>query len=256
MPQRRDEDLRQRDGTDRFVTKTLDHARVAETEPAPQPQQMDVQTASWIEWVDGRIEQMRDFILDTVGGAFGELLDKEHARAAGVVRKVLVATLMPDGFSRARSEVFPSHAGGQSRTRYQSEYGKGTRAQFPNHFARPRRRGDRMSYAPAFVHIARQRINGPELPARIRDEPVEEGAAPFELRDRDVLKYALLYERGAFLVRHSWLPLRADDQYRSHVAIDLKLCFVFLLLPGSGHSAAEKKSRVPPAFTASHSSIC
>ena len=79
-----------------------------------------------------------------------------------------------------------------------------------------------MSYAPAFVHIAaRQRINGPELRARIRDEPVEEGAEPFELRDRDVLKYALLYERGAFLVRHSWLPLRADDQYRSHVAIDL-----------------------------------
>ena len=63
---------------------------------------MDVQIASWIEWVDGRIEQMRDFILDTVVQAFGELLDKEHARAAGVVRKVLVATLMPDGFSRAR----------------------------------------------------------------------------------------------------------------------------------------------------------
>jgi chromosome segregation ATPase len=73
------ENLQQRDGTHRFVTKTLDHARVAEPKPAPQPQQMEAQTASWVEWVDGRIEQMRDFILDTVGQALGELLDKEHA---------------------------------------------------------------------------------------------------------------------------------------------------------------------------------
>ena len=57
-----------------------------------------------------------------------------------------------------------------------------------------------MSYAPAFVHIAaRQRINGPELRARIRDEPVEEGAEPFELRDRDVLKYALTLRAGRIL---------------------------------------------------------
>jgi chromosome segregation ATPase len=44
----------------------------------PPPQTMDAQTASWVEWVDARIEEKFNVVLDIVGEALGKLFDKQH----------------------------------------------------------------------------------------------------------------------------------------------------------------------------------
>ena len=63
----------ERDGADRFVTKTVDHARVAD---APQEQTMDAQTASWVEWVEAGDR----IVTEVCGEAHGRL--KRDVQAA------------------------------------------------------------------------------------------------------------------------------------------------------------------------------
>jgi hypothetical protein len=63
------------------VCKTIDDARV--TDAPAQEATTDAQTASWVEWIDGRIdgwiEQEKDAILEAVGEALAQLLDKASA---------------------------------------------------------------------------------------------------------------------------------------------------------------------------------
>ena len=68
------ENMRRHDSADSIVCKTTNNAAI----PAPVPEflpvqetTMDAQTASWAEWVDGRIEQKGDVILDAVGEVIG-----------------------------------------------------------------------------------------------------------------------------------------------------------------------------------------
>jgi septal ring factor EnvC (AmiA/AmiB activator) len=63
----------QRDGAD-FVCKTITNARVAD---AP-PQQMDATTASWVEWVDARIEAKFNAVIEAVDQALGKMFDTQH----------------------------------------------------------------------------------------------------------------------------------------------------------------------------------
>jgi hypothetical protein len=74
----RAEDTRRRDGADTFVTKTIDNARVAD---APvQQTTMDAQTASWVEWVDARIEAKTSAVLEIVNQVLGQMFDAQHDR--------------------------------------------------------------------------------------------------------------------------------------------------------------------------------
>jgi hypothetical protein len=68
----------QRDGGDKFVVKTLDDARV----PVPEPvqQTMDAQTASWVEWVDARIEEKLNVVIKAMDQELGELIDRQHEK--------------------------------------------------------------------------------------------------------------------------------------------------------------------------------
>jgi hypothetical protein len=65
---------KQRDGADRFVTKTIDNARA----DAPPPQQMDATTASWAEWIDARIEAKFNAVIEAVDQALGKMFDTQH----------------------------------------------------------------------------------------------------------------------------------------------------------------------------------
>jgi hypothetical protein len=69
-----------RDDADRFVTKTVDNARVAD---APPPQTMDATTASWVEWIDARIEEKLNVVIEAMGEGLAELLDKQHEKIQG-----------------------------------------------------------------------------------------------------------------------------------------------------------------------------
>jgi hypothetical protein len=77
LRQRDDEDIRRR-GADRIVYKTTNNAAtlvpVSEPVPAQETTTMDAQTTSWVEWIDGRIEQVGD----TIFGAVGEVIASER----------------------------------------------------------------------------------------------------------------------------------------------------------------------------------
>jgi chromosome segregation ATPase len=66
----------QRAGANRFVTKTTDFARVADA-PA-QETTMDAQTASWVAWVDARIEAKFNAVIEAVDQALGKMFDMQH----------------------------------------------------------------------------------------------------------------------------------------------------------------------------------
>jgi hypothetical protein len=67
----------QRDGAD-FVCKTITNARVAEPEPAPVQQSMSAETASWVDWVDARIDEKCAAVIKAVDEALGKMFDTQH----------------------------------------------------------------------------------------------------------------------------------------------------------------------------------
>jgi hypothetical protein len=66
----------QRAGADRFVTKTVDNARAPATD-AP-AQTMDAQTASWVGWVDARIDEKLNVVIEAMDEGLVKLLDTQH----------------------------------------------------------------------------------------------------------------------------------------------------------------------------------
>jgi hypothetical protein len=84
----------QRARADRFVTKTVDHARVPAPEPAP-AQTMDAQTATWVDWVDRRIEEKFDIAIEAAGealgherGVFQQALDRRDEKIRNLRREL------------------------------------------------------------------------------------------------------------------------------------------------------------------------
>jgi hypothetical protein len=73
----------QRDGAD-FVCKTVDHARVAD---APPQQTMDATTASWVEWVDARIEAKCAAVIEVVDEVLGKMFDAQHDKIQSALDK-------------------------------------------------------------------------------------------------------------------------------------------------------------------------
>jgi hypothetical protein len=77
MQRWRTEQQQQRAGAD-FVCKTITNARVAEPEPAPVQQSMSAETASWVDWVDARIDEKCAAVIKAVDEALGKMFDVQH----------------------------------------------------------------------------------------------------------------------------------------------------------------------------------
>jgi hypothetical protein len=100
---------RHRDGADRFVTKTVDHARVAD---APQQQTMDAQTASWVGWVDERINGAVEVcaeeinkLLDKVYDDFGRALAKRDQEIKLLRDEIEIKIGLGRKLARLKAEV-------------------------------------------------------------------------------------------------------------------------------------------------------
>jgi hypothetical protein len=69
---------KQREGADGFVVKTIENARVAEPEPAAAQQTMSAETASWVEWIDARIDAKCAAVIEVVDEVLGKMFDTQH----------------------------------------------------------------------------------------------------------------------------------------------------------------------------------
>jgi hypothetical protein len=68
---------KQRDAAD-VVCKTITNARAAEPEPVPVQQSMSAETASWVDWVDARIDEKCAAVIKAVDEALGKMFDVQH----------------------------------------------------------------------------------------------------------------------------------------------------------------------------------
>ena len=78
--QRRDgESTQRRDRADRIVTKTIDNAVIPTSTSEPLPAQ-DSTTASWVEWIDARIDAAIAAAIDDLTPALIKMFDNAHDR--------------------------------------------------------------------------------------------------------------------------------------------------------------------------------